>query len=157
MWTHTYKMKMSRMGFDILFNSVHPNVFSSFIPFESTVHLTVAHQVLRRPSLTPQDGQVCLHSPPTATPSRPQGLLWALRVSVIPFCWPGTIQATVGRLTNKRQGVEPKVGCTYLMALLGVHSGGRSPGQELRTHLLGGADPCNTASSQESAENVFSL
>lgn len=76
-------MKMSRMGFDILFNSVHPNVFSSFIPFESTVHFTVAHQVLR--SLTPQDGQVCLHSPPTATPSRPQGLLWALRVSVIPL------------------------------------------------------------------------
>lgn len=58
---------------------------------------------------------------------------------------------------QERQGVEPKVGCTYLMALLGVHSGGRPPGQELRTHLLGGADPCNTASSQESAENVFSL
>lgn len=87
----------------------------------------------------------------------PEDCFGLLRVSVIPFCWPGTIQATVGRLTNKRQGVEPKVGCTYLMALLGVHSGGRSPGQELRTHLLGGADPCNTASSQESAENVFSL
>lgn len=58
---------------------------------------------------------------------------------------------------KERQEVQPKVGCTYLMALLGVHSGGRSPGQELRTYLLGGADPCNTASSQESAENVFSL
>ncbi|EGW06472.1 hypothetical protein I79_004113 [Cricetulus griseus] len=59
---------------------------------------------------------------------------------------------------QERQEAEPKVGWyTYLTALLGVYSGGRSPGQELGTHLLGGADPCYTASSQESAENVFSL
>ena len=43
-------MKMTEVGFDILFNSVHPNVFSNFLPFEITVHLTVAHQVLRRPT-----------------------------------------------------------------------------------------------------------
>lgn len=57
----------------------------------------------------------------------------------------------------RRQEVEPKVGHTSLMALLGVHSGGRPSGQELGTHPLGGADPRDTASSQESAENVFSL
>lgn len=50
-----------------------------------------------------------------------------------------------------------RLGALTSGALLGVHSGGRSPGQELGTHPLGGTDPRDTASSQESAENVFSL
>lgn len=155
-------MKMTELGFDILFNSVHPNVFSSFLSFEVTVHLTVAHQVLRRPTgytevllhRTVRLPSFTSHSHTLKAPRTALGFK-GVRYPLL-LAWHNSGYSGKAH-QQERQGVESKVGCTYLMALLGVHSGGRSPGQELRTHLLGGADPCNTASSQESAENVFSL
>lgn len=52
--------------------------------------------------------------------------------------------------------LSPRMGAPSSRLSLGP-SGGRSPGQELGTHPLGGADSCHTATSQEPAEDVFSL
>ena len=65
-------------------------------------------------------------------------------------------QQEAGHRPQQSVALSPRVGALSSRLPLGS-TGGRPPGQELGTHPLGGADPCHTATSQEPAENVFSL